>query len=300
MSIRLDWYGCATFRLEVAGLVLFLDTFMDRPAGAPDVGMASEWVRQADFALIGHAHWDHLAGADVIAKARGTTVIGSHESARVLLERGVASSQLWRAQGGEHFRLSNEVTVRAFPSLHSCIWSRAARPGVEVTGDLGITEDEREGRLAANRARAAERGGGERLRPEWAHSDSTGGALDYLITTPEGTIFFQDSMGYWSGIYSNLPGLTGTEPRVDLAILAAAGRGNIDGEPIQGSVEQFIARECELLRPRQVLLSHHDNFAGAEGAPDLTDLTPVHEALARVTPRPEVVTMELGGSVPLL
>jgi L-ascorbate metabolism protein UlaG (beta-lactamase superfamily) len=273
---------------------------MDRAPGAPDVGMASDRVTQADFALIGHAHWDHLAGADVIAKARGTTVIGSHESARVLMERGVASTQLWRAQGGEHFRLSDDVTVRVFPSLHSCIWSRAARPGVEVTGDLGVTEDEREARLAANRERAAARGGGERLRPEWAHSDSIGGALDFLIDTPDGTVFFQDSMGYWTGIYSNLPGLTGDEPRIDLAILAAAGRGNIDGEPIQGSVEQFIARECELLRPRQVILSHHDNFAGAEGAPDITDLTPVHEALARVSPRPEVVTVELGGSVTLL
>lgn len=299
MSIRLDWYGCATFRLEVAGLVLYLDTYMDRPEAAPDVGMHSEWVRQADFALIGHAHWDHLAGADVIAKARGTTVIGSHESARVLLGRGVPEAQLWRAQGGEHFRLSDDVTVRVFPSLHSCIWSRAARPGVEVMGDLGVTEDEREGRLAANRARAAERGGGERLRPEWAHSDSTGGALDYLITTPDGTILFQDSMGYWSGIYSQLPGLP-EGGGVDLAILAAAGRGNIDGEPIQGSVEGFIAGECALLRPRQVVLSHHDNFGGNEGAPDQTDLTPVHEALASVTPRPEVVTIELGGSVTLL
>lgn len=291
MSIRLDWYGCATFRLEVAGLVLYLDTFMDRAPTAPDNGMHSEWVRQADFALIGHAHWDHLAGADVIAKARGTVVIGSHESARVLRERGVPDSQLLRAQGGEHFRLSDDVTVRVYPSLHSCIWSRAARPGVVVTGDYGVTEDEREGRLAANRVRAAERGGGERLRPEWAHSDSTGGALDYLIDTPEGTIFFQDSMGYWSGIYAGI--------RADLAILAAAGRGNIDGEPIQGSVEQFIVRECELLRPRQVILSHHDNFAGAEGAPDLTDLTPVHEELARVLPRLEVVTVPLGGSVTL-
>src|SRR5688572_3159162 len=265
---------------------------MDRAAGAPDVGMTSDRVTQADFALIGHAHWDHLAGADVIARNTGARVIGSHESGRVLRERGVDDAQLWRAQGGEHFRLSDDVTVRVYPSLHSCIWSRAARPGTLVTGDYGVTEDEREGRLARNRERASAAAGGERLRPEWAHSNSTGGALDYLIDTPDGTTFFQDSMGYWSGIYGGL--------RADLAILAAAGRGNIDGEPIQGSVEQFIVRECELLRPRQVIFSHHDNFAGASGAPDLTDLTPVHEELARVLPRLEVVTMDLGGSATLL
>ena len=64
-------------------------------------------------------------------------------------------------------------------------------------------------------------------------------------------------------------------------------------------VEQFIVRECELLRPRQVVLSHHDNFSGAAGAPDLTDLAPVHEELGRVLPRLEVVTMTLGGTATL-
>lgn len=84
-----------------------------------------------------------------------------------------------------------------------------------------------------------------------------------------------------------------------MAILAAAGRGNVDGEPVQGSVEQFIVRECELLRPREVILGHHDNFSGTPGAPDLTDLTPVHEELARVLPRVRVTSMPLGGRATL-
>ncbi len=73
-------------------------------------------------------------------------------------------------------------------------------------------------------------------------------------------------MGYFTGLYAHTS--------VDVAILAAAGRGHIDGEPIQGSVEDFIAGECTLLRPSRVLLSHHDNFTGTADAPDLTDLTP--------------------------
>ncbi|NIR62071.1 MAG: hypothetical protein GWO02_22600, partial [Gammaproteobacteria bacterium] len=64
------------------------------------------------------------------------------------------------------------------------------------------------------------------------------GALDYLIETPDGNVLFQDSMGYWTGLYANIP--------VDYAVLAAAGRGNIDGEPVQGAVEHFVARELEL------------------------------------------------------
>ena len=286
MTITLDWYGCATYRLTIGGLVVFLDTYMDRPDGAPGVGLTTADVTEADYALIGHSHWDHLAGADVIARQTGAVVIGSHESARVLRERGVPDEQLWTAQGGERFRLSEDVTVRVYPSMHSCIWSRAGAPGKPIFGDYGTTENEKEERLASRRAAR-----GEMFYAPMAHSSSTGGPLDYLIETPEGSILFQDSMGYWTGLYAHL--------HPDVALLAAAGRGNIDGEPIQGAVEDFIVREVELLRPGRVILGHHDNFSGAEGAPDLTDLGPVEEMLARVTPRVEVVPMELGGRVTL-
>ena len=286
MTITLDWYGCATYRLTINGLVVFLDTYMDRPDASPAVGITTGDVAEADFALVGHAHWDHLAGADVIANRTGATVIASHESARVLRERGVAEEQLWTAQGGERFRLNDDVTVRVYPSLHSCIWTRAAAPGKPVFGDYGTTENEKLERLNARRAAR-----GEAFYAGMANSSSTGGPLDFLIETPEGTILFQDSMGYWTGLYAHL--------NPDVALLAAAGRGNIDGEPIQGSVEDFIVRECELLRPRRVILGHHDNFAGIEGAPDITDLTPVLEELDRVTPGVEVVPMKLGGRVTL-
>jgi L-ascorbate metabolism protein UlaG (beta-lactamase superfamily) len=112
-----------------------------------------------------------------------------------------------------------------------------------------------------------------------------------LLETPYGNVLFQDSMGFFTGLYAHTP--------VDVALLAAAGRGHIDGEPIQGAVEDFIARECELLRPRRVILSHHDNFTGAPDAPDVTDVTPVHEELARTQPDIEILTMELGGSITL-
>ena len=48
--------------------------------------------------------------------------------------------------------------------------------------------------------------------------------------------------------------------RPDVAILAAAGQGNLDGEPIQGSLAQFIAREADLLRPDKIVLCHHENW----------------------------------------
>ena len=295
MATTLDWLGCATYRLTIGDLVVFLDTFMDRTSTAPAVGMTTADVDRADWLLIGHSHWDHIAGADVLAKNTGAKVIGSHETARVLGERGVPEDQLLAAQGGEHFRLNDDVTVRVFPSLHSCIWARMGPPGAEVTGDLGLTEDERASRLTGRAARA------ESDRPDvielreliasGADSRSTGGALDYLIHTPQGSILYQDSMGYWTGIYSTL--------RPDVALLAAAGRGNVDGEPIQGSVEDFVAGELELLRPWQVVLNHHDNFTGAVGRPDLTDISPIRERLAASHPGVTLTEMALGERIVL-
>jgi len=172
--------------------------------------------------------------------------------------------------------------VRVFPNLHSCIWTRAAPPGVVVTGDSGLTQDER----AAVRNAMPARGTGlppdvareaRALRERLAVSPSDGGALDYLIETPEGTVFFRDSMGFWTGVLR--------EVRPVVAILAAAGRGNLDGEPVQGAVEHFIAREVEILRPRTVILGDHDNWTGTPDQPDVTDISPVRAELARVARR---------------
>src|SRR5512139_214404 len=122
MSITLDWLGCATFRLTIDDIVVFLDAYMDRVPSAPPVGLRAAEVDRADFILIGHSHFDHIAGAEVIARNSGARVIGSHESGRVLLEQGVAREQLLMSQGGERHRLGPGVTVRVLPGLHSCVW----------------------------------------------------------------------------------------------------------------------------------------------------------------------------------
>ncbi len=75
-----------------------------------------------------------------------------------------------------------------------------------------------------------------------------------------------------------------------MAIIAAAGRGNIDGEPVQGSLAQFVARQASLLRPERLILSHHDDWLPGFSAP--ADVTPIKEELARFAPA--VTLDELG------
>ena len=56
----------------------------------PDVGLTAADISRADAVLVGHSHFDHIAGAEVIAANTGAPVIGSNESARVLLEAGIS------------------------------------------------------------------------------------------------------------------------------------------------------------------------------------------------------------------
>ncbi len=48
--------------VRVAGLDLWFDTYLDRPASIPDVGLTSAQVDAADYAFVSHAHYDHMLG----------------------------------------------------------------------------------------------------------------------------------------------------------------------------------------------------------------------------------------------
>ena len=76
-------------------------------------------------------------------------------------------------------------------------------------------------------------------------------------------------------------------PQIDVAILAAAGRGNIDGEPIQGSLAQFVAQQVELLDPQKVLFGHHDDWLPGFSIPVNTG--PIIEEIRRANQTVEVL-----------
>lgn len=287
MTTTLDWLGCATFRLTIDGLVVFLDAYMDRVPSAPPIGLKAADVDRADFVLVGHAHFDHIAGADVIAKTTGAKIIGSHESGRVMMEQGVPREQILMSQGGERHRLGPGVTVRVFPGLHSCTWVGGNLATTdEAHGHLGLCEDDRAAEAARSGLGTAigQRAGGdsklatdlrEHLRTA-VGSPVTGGALCYLIETPQGSIFWQDTSGCWTGVLQEL--------RPDVAILAIAGRGNVDGEPIQGSLSQFAALEAKLLQPKVIIPGHHDNWMPPVTPDGGTDMRPIRAAIAEAVP----------------
>ena len=254
--LTLEWFGCTTFRVRVAGLDLWFDTYLDRPASIRDVGLTSAQVDAADFAFVSHAHYDHMLGADTIAANTGAIIVGSYETTRVLRENKVPVAQLLPVSGGETIDCGHDVRVRVFPSLHSCLFARAnPDSSIECIGDLGVSHQERTARVAAlfESLPAIAPDLVTYLQSTDGHSSRVdGGQLNYLIETPEGSILVNASSGYWTGILRDL--------RPDVAVLALAGRPNVNGEPHQGTLARFLVDEVELVRPQKVLLCHHDEL----------------------------------------
>lgn len=254
--LSLTWYGCTTFKVEVAGRTLWFDTYMDRPPGLPTVGLSASEVTKAEHVFVSHAHFDHMLGADVIAKNTGAWVTGSHETAHVLLDNGVPDAQLLRASGGEPIDCGDGISVRVIPSLHSCLFGSGSSPDSahECLGDRGISLQDRKAQTGQIFELIQTLPGVGDWLAQTAHQCSPydGGQLSYFLTTPEGSIFVSASAGYWTELVRDL--------RPDVAILALAGRPNVDGEPFQGSLAQYLVGQVELVRPDKVVLCHHDEL----------------------------------------
>jgi beta-lactamase family protein len=281
----LDWFGCATFRLRTSGLTIFLDAYIDRAEGAPGTGLTAGDIDECDWIVIGHAHFDHLFGAERIMANTNATLIGSYETVRVMESAGVPADRMICVAGGERVRLSDAVTVTVFPSQHSCLWSQTgmAQSDEVCLGDLGVTWQEQQERMQQLQGHLASLSAASTdhiLTSLVGHSPrGDGGALLYWFDTPEGTLLYQDTSGHWSGILDDLG--------PDVAILAAAGRGNIDGEPIQGSLADFVGRQAAKVRARRVLLSHHDDWL--PGFSVATDIGPIRAAIASAAPDTELL-----------
>jgi L-ascorbate metabolism protein UlaG (beta-lactamase superfamily) len=288
MKHVLDWLGTATFRLQVGDTTLFLDAYMDRIQTAPPVGLSAREVTKADFVLVGHSHFDHIAGAEVIAANTGAKIIGSHQSCRVMRDGGIPETQLLPSSGGERHRIADGITVTVYPAIHSCTWILTDVPsGERELGHTGLTQEERfacPGLVQRITEFAA--GGSPEGAAIMAHvlsatgSRSDGGPLAFLIETPDTRIFFQDTSGCWTGVLDQID--------ADVAVLAAAGRANVDGEPIQGSMAEFIAMEARLLGAKKVFIGHQDNWMPPV-TPAGFDMAPVREELAKQVPDAQLV-----------
>jgi L-ascorbate metabolism protein UlaG (beta-lactamase superfamily) len=258
----LEWFGTSTFRIRTNGLTVFFDGYLDRLPGLDPVGLSIREVDRADFVFVSHAHFDHLYGVDALALRTGAKVVASPESVRYLRVSGVPEHQLIVVTGGETVDCGHDVHVRVVPALHSCLFASSnSDSGVACLGDLGMSAQDRAGKVAelfGMMSQVPPPAGAALMRMLETTSAHDGGQLAFLLTNGSGSILVSGSAGYWRGLY------TGLGP--DVALLSLAGRPNVDGEPFQGSLAEFVVEQVQLLSARSVAFCHHDPlFPGLPG-----------------------------------
>ncbi len=149
----LDWYGCATFRLRAGRRRSSSTPTSTWAPGVPGTGLTADDIDECDWIVIGHAHFDHLYGAERIMARTSATLIGSYETVRVMEAAGVPLDRMICVAGGERIRLADDITVAVLPSQHSCVWSHSgmAQSDEVCLGDLGVTWQEQRERMRGRR-----------------------------------------------------------------------------------------------------------------------------------------------------
>lgn len=96
MEIQVTWLGHSTWLLEIGATKVLIDPFLDdSPTSPVKSGQIS-----ADFILVSHGHFDHIADAAKIAKRTGATVLGNYEICTWLAAQGVEKTIGMNLGGG--------------------------------------------------------------------------------------------------------------------------------------------------------------------------------------------------------
>jgi L-ascorbate metabolism protein UlaG (beta-lactamase superfamily) len=89
MAIKYSFIGHGTHILELGGKKILVDPFL---SDKPSTDLSPDSV-EADYILVSHGHFDHIAEAVPIAKRTGATVISNFEIVSWLQRQGVPEGQ---------------------------------------------------------------------------------------------------------------------------------------------------------------------------------------------------------------
>ena len=111
--MKVTYYGQSCLAVEAAGKTLLFDPFIRQNPLAKDVDV--DGIR-ADYILITHGHFDHVADAPEIAKRTGATVISTSEVCQWLKRQQVENVQEMVVGGRIAFDFGQVRTVSAVHS----------------------------------------------------------------------------------------------------------------------------------------------------------------------------------------
>ena len=139
--IKLRYFGTAGWEISDGDITVLIDPYITRMKLGTGPGVSAEDTRKtvlrsdifvsdtllidslitkADFILVHHSHFDHLADVPYIAKKTGAKVIGTETTRNILRGYGIPEEQLYPVKGGEDYQFEN-FSVQVIPSIHSAL-----------------------------------------------------------------------------------------------------------------------------------------------------------------------------------
>jgi L-ascorbate metabolism protein UlaG (beta-lactamase superfamily) len=113
MPAELTWLGHASWQLKTAQHTILIDPFLDDSPTAPIKSKDA----QADFILVSHGHFDHIADAAKIANRTGATVVSNYEITTWLAKNhGVKNTVGGNLGGGANLPFGRVKLTLAFHS----------------------------------------------------------------------------------------------------------------------------------------------------------------------------------------
>lgn len=126
MAIELTWLGHGTWLIETGGTRIVLDPFLDENPSAP----VKSGDIQADFLLVSHGHFDHVADAAAIANRTGATIVANYEiTAWLQAKRAVQNVLGMNLGGGVQLPFGHVKMTLAFHSSMLPDGSNGGSPG---------------------------------------------------------------------------------------------------------------------------------------------------------------------------
>src|SRR3954471_8927495 len=90
MATTITWFGHNAWSIEVEGVTILLDPFLNDSPTSP---VKADAVK-ANYILLSHGHSDHVGDTIAIAKRTGAVVLSNFEVSQWLAINGVAADKL--------------------------------------------------------------------------------------------------------------------------------------------------------------------------------------------------------------
>ncbi len=133
MATELTWLGHGCWSILAGNCRLVLDPFLDESSVAP---IKADQV-EADFILVSHGHYDHVADVEKIARRTGATIIATYEICEWFGKKGLSRSHAMNIGGSHAFSFGR---LKMTMAQHTSMLPDGSNGGGAVGFLLGLPE----------------------------------------------------------------------------------------------------------------------------------------------------------------